>query len=108
MNITNNYSGIGDNTLSGKQTILIVPGKDKSSYKYHRPLGDGIDYETITISFRQDYICVEGKTNLPYAFIIRNVAKPLKISDGDWAYNESLRELAIHKNGKKFKIKIVQ
>lgn len=109
MNITNSYSGIGDSTLTGKQTIYIIPNKEKSEYQYFRPLGDGIDYDSIRITYdgQLNELFVEGKNILPYAFVISNCSKPIKVNNADeWKYNENKQELLLIKNGNKFNIKL--
>lgn len=109
MNITNSYSGIGDSTLVGKQTIYIIPNKEKSVYQYFRPLGDGIEYDSNEIVFngQLNELSVKGKNRLPYAFLVQKVSKPVKVNNADeWTYNEAKQELRIYKRGKKFKIKL--
>jgi alpha-glucosidase (family GH31 glycosyl hydrolase) len=110
MNITNSYSGIGDSTLLGKQTIYIIPNKERSEYQYSRPLGDGIEYETIGITYdgQLNELIVKGKNELPYAFLIQKVTNPKRVKNADeWTYNEAKQELLIVKKGKKFNIKVV-
>lgn len=109
MNITNSYSGIGDSTLTGKQTICILPDEGKCEYQYFRPLGDGIEYESINISYdgQLNVLKVDGAEKLPYAFIISSSKKPLKVSNSDkWKYDESKQELLIIKDGDKFSINL--
>lgn len=109
MNITNNYSGIGDSTLTGKQTIYIVPNKEKTVYQYYRPLGDGIEFDPIQITHdgQLNELIVQGKKKLPYAFLIQQVAKPIEVINADeWKYNETKQELLILKKGKEFSIKL--
>jgi alpha-glucosidase (family GH31 glycosyl hydrolase) len=109
MNITNSCSGIGDSALTGKQTIFIIPDRGKSTYQYFRPLGDGIDYDSIRITYdgQLNELMVEGKNKLPYAFVISNCAKPVKVNNADeWKYNENRRELLLMKHGNKFGIKL--
>lgn len=107
MNITNAYSGIGDAKLAGKQTMYIVPGVGKSDYQYYRPLGEGIAYEQIHLAYDGN-ILVEGKTSLPYAFLIQNVEKPSKVLNADkWNYNASTKELQILKTGSSFNVKVL-
>lgn len=107
MNIANGFSGIGDDKLAGKQSIYIVPGVGKSDYQYYRPLGDGIAYEQIHLAYDGN-VLVEGKTSLPYAFLIQNVEKPAKVLNADkWKYNAATQELVIFKTGSSFAIKVL-
>jgi len=107
MNISNSYSGVGDAKLKGKQSVFIVPGAGKSDYQYYRPLGDGIAYQQIHLAYDGD-VLVEGETSLPYAFLIQNVEKPLKVQNADkWKYNTSTKELVILKTGSSFTIKVL-
>jgi len=109
MNITNDYSGVGDSTLTGKQTILIVADKEKTQYNFYRPIGDGIEYDSIKITYdgQSNELIVEGNNKLPYAFLIQKVTKPIEVNNADeWNYNESKQELLILKKGNKFSIKL--
>lgn len=108
MNISNSYSGIGDAKLKGKQTVYIVSGEGKSDYQYYRPLGEGIAYEQIHLAYDGN-VLVEGKTSLPYAFLIQNVEKkPSKVLNADkWKYNASNQELVILKTGSSFSIQVL-
>jgi len=111
MNITNNYSGIGDSTLTGKQSVYIVPGIGASKFQYFRPTGDGIGYDSIQISYNNDgknnKITVDGKTSLPYALLIQNCAKPADVVNADsWKYNDTTRELLVLKTGDSFTINV--
>ena len=110
MNITNSYSGIGDSTLTGKQTIYIVPNREKTVYQYYRPLGDGIEFDSIRITHdgQLNELIVKGNKKLPYAFLIQQVAKPIKVINADeWKYNETKLELLILKKGNEFSIKLM-
>ncbi|MFI1773477.1 TIM-barrel domain-containing protein [Thalassobellus citreus] len=109
MNITNDYSGIGDSTLKEKQTILIVAGKEKTEYNYYRPTGDGIEYDPIKIIYDglKNEISVKGKNKLDYAFIVLGNNKPIKVKKADsWKYAKDSSELLLIKSGNKFKIKL--
>jgi alpha-glucosidase (family GH31 glycosyl hydrolase) len=107
MNITNNYSGIGDSSLTGKQTVYIIPSVGRSEYQYFRPLGDGINYEEDHIIFdgQKNILTVQGKSKLAYAFLIQCGTKPVKVENADeWKYDMEKHELQILKRGSKFKI----
>lgn len=107
MNINNDFSGIGDAKLKGMQTMFIVPGMGKSDYQYYRPLGEGITYEQIHLAYDGN-ILVEGKTSLPYAFLIQNVDKPAKVLNANkWKYDPTTRELRILKSGSSFTVKVL-
>jgi alpha-glucosidase (family GH31 glycosyl hydrolase) len=109
MNITNSFSGIGDSALTGKQTILIIPDKGESTCQYFRPLGDGTDYDSVRITYdgQLNELKVEGENKLPYAFVISNCAKPVKVNNADaWKYDEKKQELLLMKHGNKFGIKL--
>lgn len=109
MNVSNSYSGIGDSTLTGKQTIYIIPDKAKNEYQFFRPTGDGIDFDSIKITYdgQLNELMIEGENKLDYAFIISNCAKPIKVNNADeWNYNKNNQELLLLKNGNKFSIKL--
>jgi alpha-glucosidase (family GH31 glycosyl hydrolase) len=107
MNITNDYSGIGDSTLTGKQTVYIIPSVGRSEYQYFRPLGEGINYKEDHISFdgQKNTLTVQGKSKLAYAFLIQCDTKPVKVENADeWKYDVEKHELQILKRGSKFNI----
>ena len=109
MNITNNYSGIGDSTLTGKQTLLIVPDRGKTEYQYYRPKGDGIEYDSIPVSFDGETkeLRIQGKNKLSYAFIVQSDTKPTNVFNADsWKYNAKKEELLILRTGIRFRIRI--
>lgn len=109
MNISNNYSGIGDSTFIGKQTILIIANNELTEYHYHRPVGDGIEYESVKIIYDglSNEILVEGDQTQEYVFLILGSDKPLKIRKTDsWEYDERKEELLLLKRGSKFKIRL--
>lgn len=107
MNISNSYSGFGDATLSGKQTVLIYP-EDNSSYVYFRPTGEGIEYEKISISFDNSTreLKVQGRSKLPYVFLIHNQEKPSKVTGATWEYDSTKRTVKLMVQGKSFNVKI--
>lgn len=110
MNISNSYSGIGDSTLTGKQTILIVADTGKTVYLYYRPTGDGIEYDPIKITYDggSNEVMIEGKNKLDYAFIILGNYKPNEVKNSDaWRYNESKNELQVYKSGRNFRMKLI-
>ena len=107
MNITNNYSEIGDSTLAGKQTMYIVPDRGMKEYQYYRPIGDGIEYEPILVSYdgQTKEIRIQGQSKLNYAFLVHSNTKPIKVINADkWEYNEDKEEILILKSGNKFRI----
>lgn len=107
--ILNNHSGIGDSTLTGKQTIYIVPNSEKSVYQYFRPLGDGIEFVPVRITHdgQLDDLIVEGNNKLPHALLIQQVAKPIDVVKANgWKYDEAKQELLILKKGSRVSIKM--
>ena len=110
MNISNNYSGVGDSTLAGKQAVYIVPGKSKSEYLYNRPLGEGVEYDSVKIAYdgQLNELKVKGETEVPYVFIIPKCKNPIKVTNADsWKYNDQKQELWILKKGKDFAVKLM-
>ncbi|WP_298238943.1 TIM-barrel domain-containing protein [uncultured Algibacter sp.] len=109
MEISNNFSSIGDASLAGKQTIYILPDDNKSTYQYHMPLSDGIDYETVNITYNgnKNSVKVDGTSNQPYAFLIQSELKPKRVKNADeWVYDAEKKELFILKRGAKFSMKL--
>jgi len=90
LEISNSVTGIGDETFDGKITLLIYPN-GKSKYLYHQPLGDGIRYSDIEISYNDGEISVKSGKENSYIFLIKKEGT----KDGF---------LKIEKDGKDFKM----
>ncbi len=106
MDITNDITGIGDKSFSGKTTILIYPDS-KSEYLFHKPSGEGIDYTDIQIEFKNGEITVQSEKSDSYIFLVKMSGFPANIKGSDeWNYNPDNKTVRIEKEGKNFKITI--
>jgi alpha-glucosidase (family GH31 glycosyl hydrolase) len=104
MEITNDITGIGDNSFTGKTTVLIYPGI-KNEYLFHKPLGEGTEYTDIQIKFNNEEIVVQSEINNSYIFLLKMSDLPKNVKDSDkWSYNPDSKTVQIEKAGKSFKI----
>lgn len=105
MEITNDVTGIGDQSFTGKITVLIYPGSKNSKYLFHKPLGEGIDYTDIQIKYYNGEISVQSEKSDSYIFLLKMSEKPDSIKGGDkWSYKPGDKILRIEKEGKNFKL----
>jgi alpha-glucosidase (family GH31 glycosyl hydrolase) len=71
LEIDNKVTGLGDKSFAGKIVILLYP-KGKSTYLYHKPLGDGIEYSDIEIAYEAGKISVKAEEKNSYVFLIKD------------------------------------
>jgi len=88
MDITNDITGIGNESCEGQITFLIYPDKEGQLMYYH-PLGDGIEYEEIDISYGNGKIEVDSETEHSFVFLVKSSEEPGGL-------------IEIRKHGKKF------
>ena len=108
LNISNNYSPLGDSTLAGKQTILIYPD-GQSAYVYHHPTGDGTNYRDVHLSYdeKEGQLNVDALESESYVFIFKGIQKPKQVSEADsWSYKKGDQMLKIQKKGKTFGVRL--
>lgn len=107
--ITNRELGLGDETWSVKQTLLIYPGRDFHSI-YHLPLGDGIEFEDVDVRWNEKdrILNVVSAQDHDYVVVIRAESSPQKIKGvKKWSFEESQKRLICHISGKEFSIQLV-
>jgi len=104
LEISNDVTGIGDDSFTGKTSVLIYPDGN-SEYLYHKPLGEGIEYEDILIQYNNDVITVNAENEDSYIFLVKTNIKPVNISGSDtWIYNADNQYVQIEKTGDCFEL----
>jgi alpha-glucosidase (family GH31 glycosyl hydrolase) len=108
MDVRNGVTEHGDSTSAGRTTLLIYP-HGFSDFTFHRPLGDGIDYEDVVISVNesQGMITVEGDRPESYRLRVKSFVRPETVSGADdWSYDTASQTVIIDKVGHDFTITI--
>ncbi len=104
LEITNDVTGIGDQSFAGKTTMLIYPG-GKSDILYHKPLGEGIEYADILIEYNNGHITVNSDIEDSYIFLIKTDTEPADVTGSDsWVYNADKKYIQIEKTGTCFEL----
>jgi alpha-glucosidase (family GH31 glycosyl hydrolase) len=104
MEITNDITGIGDKSCTGKTTVLIYPGS-KSEYLFHKPLGEGTEYTNIQIKYNNEEIAVQSEISNSFIFLLKMSDLPKNVKGSDkWSYHPDNNTIRIEKAGKNFKI----
>lgn len=102
-------TGIGDPTMRGKEVILIHPSAETTSYTYHSPRNEGIEYNDVQILYNGTArkLQVNSKKKKEYMFILRGMNEVANVSGAEsWFYNRDSRELQVSATGKKLSITI--
>jgi alpha-glucosidase (family GH31 glycosyl hydrolase) len=108
MNVTTALTGHGNQSSAGKETIVIYP-YEKSSFVYHRPMGDGIKYSNVNIKVDEakGTIIVKGRRKADYRLRIKCFTKPESVKGVDsWRYDAESKYIIADKKAKSLKIKI--
>lgn len=111
LHVENGVTGLGDPTFAGKTSILVCPGEDKSSFTYYRPLGEGVAFEKILISYlpKDQKLKVHSSSgqDVAYRFILACEASAKDVSGADkWSLKKDKSRLLIDKFGSTFDIQI--
>lgn len=75
MEITNDITGIGNESNKNNITMFVYPNKESYLLYYH-PKGDGIEYEEIEISIDNGKMKVHSETEHSFIFLVRGIEKP--------------------------------
>lgn len=75
MEITNDITGIGNESCEGNITFLIYPDKESHLLYYH-PLGDGTEYEEIDISIINGEIKVNSEMEHSFVYLVKSAKEP--------------------------------
>ncbi len=111
MNIDNSLTGIGNATLSGRQTLLIHRGTSPSRLLYHAPRGEGVEYDDVTVSYdpANGKVVLRSAAEKDFALLFKNM-DPVSAVQGDcssWYYDGAARELRIMASGKNLDLTLV-
>lgn len=109
LDINSACTGIGDETMTGKEVFLIYANKTHSILNYHAPKNDGIDYEDIQIDYNgvTGNIDIKSHSKKNIVIIIRNMRDIEDISGASsWFYKAQANELQICAQGGNQSIRI--
>ena len=94
--------------------LNIYPFKH-SSFMFHRPIGDGIDYEDVEVTVDEltGTIQVDGQSSESYRLRVKNFREPrsvdvdgIPLSTSNWHYDDQQEYVIIDVSGSDFTIKI--
>ena len=108
MNISNDITGIGDESMKGRRTILIYPN-GVSHRVLHLPCGDGVEYEDCEVKFNEESgeLSVKGTSAQGYTFIFKGVSAAKSVKGAEsWNYDKTKQELRIDREGQNVAVKI--
>jgi alpha-glucosidase (family GH31 glycosyl hydrolase) len=101
-------TGHGDTTSAGKTTVLVYP-RGKSSFIFHRPLGEGTTYSDVTIAAdaTTGAVSVNGAAAASYRLRIKSFQAPTGVTGADtWSYDATNKVVVVDKQGTTFSIVI--
>jgi len=102
LDVRNDITEWGDETFVDKTVILIYPD-GKNRYQYHKPQGDGIDYENIEISYQDGEIKVHSESVNSFVLVVMSDSIPDEVKGSDALhYNKMKKWIEIEKKGKDF------
>jgi alpha-glucosidase (family GH31 glycosyl hydrolase) len=106
--IENDVTGIGNDSFAGKTVIIIYP-KGESNYVFHKPVGDGIEYKDINISYSNGVITVNAEQEYDFVFLVKGSTKePANVKGSDsWKYSSKKKCVKIEKTGLRFSMEIL-
>jgi alpha-glucosidase (family GH31 glycosyl hydrolase) len=104
LEINNNITGIGNESFEGKIVILIYPD-GVSHYLFHKPLGEGIEYEDIDIRYKNGRITIKSTMENSFIFLVKIDTKPKKVNGcNKWEYDKNTKQLKLEQEGSNFEI----
>ena len=109
LNITTQITGLGDETMKHRKTILIYPNGISQSL-LHLPIDDGITYRDYRVMYDENrkLLTVSGKDEESYTFILKNMPKVNNVKNvSSWKYDKNKKELRIQAKGSELKIQIL-
>ena len=109
LNITTQITGLGDETMKHRKTILIYPNGISQSL-LHLPIDDGITYRDYRVMYDENrkLLTVSGKDVESYTFILKNMPKVNNVKNvSSWKYDKNKKELRIQAKGSELKIQIL-
>ena len=108
MNVRTALTGHGDESSTGKQTLVIYP-YEKSSFVYHRPMADGVKYSDVNIKVDEakGTITLKGCKRADYRLRIKCFTEPESVKGADsWRYDAESKYIIADKKAKGFTINI--
>ena len=108
MNVKTALTGHGDESSAGKQTLVIYP-YEKSSFVYHRPVGDGVKYSDVNIKVDEakGTDTVKGRKKADYRLRIKCFTEPEFVKGADsWRYDAEGKYIIADRKAKSFTINI--
>lgn len=108
LNVKNDLLHHGDTLSSGKTTFLVYPD-GKTDYTFHKPQGDGIGYDDVTLTMdeKSGKLSVDSKTQMDAIFLIRCSSAPHWVEGADrYSYDAEKKRLKIERSGSSFEIEI--
>jgi len=107
LEINTSITKIGNESFTNKTVLLIYPD-DENQYLYHKPIGDGIEYEDIKITYKDGKISIQSNEENSFIFLIKVDSKPKSVSGcSNWEYNKNKKQIKIEQTGSDFTIKIL-
>lgn len=109
LKVTNNLLQHGDLASKEKITFLIYPDSI-SSYLFHKPVGNGIKYNNISVSVdkAKGKISIDSETAEEYIFLVKWSTSPKQIKNADkWNYIPEKKMVKIEKSGKSFEMVLI-
>jgi alpha-glucosidase (family GH31 glycosyl hydrolase) len=108
LNVTQALAGHGDGTSAGKTTLLIYP-YGESSFTFHRPTGDGIEYSDVNVAVneRAGTIAIRSFQRGNYRLRVKSFTSPTSIQGANrWYYDADTQYIVIDQLGANFTITI--
>ena len=108
MDVKTAITGHGDTTSAGKTTLLVYP-QGKSSFTFHRPLGEGTAYTDVAIDVdaASGAVTVTGAATASYRLRIKSLQAPAGVTGADtWSYDPVSKFVVADKQGTTFSVLI--
>jgi alpha-D-xyloside xylohydrolase len=108
MDVKTAVTGHGDTTSAGKITVLVYP-QGKSSFTFHRPLGEGTVYADVGIDVdaSSGTVTVTGSTAASYRLRVKSLQAPTGVTGADaWSYDAANKVVVVDKQGTTFSVVI--
>jgi alpha-glucosidase (family GH31 glycosyl hydrolase) len=108
MDVKTAVTGHGDATSAGKVTVLVYP-QGKSSFTFHRPLGEGTAYDDVAIDAdaTSGTLTVTGSVSTSYRLRVKSLQPPTSVTGADaWSYDTVNKVIIADKQGAAFSLMI--
>jgi alpha-glucosidase (family GH31 glycosyl hydrolase) len=108
LHVRNAATGHGDESSTGKTTFAIYP-YGRSSFTFHRPLGDGTDYSDVSIAVDEQAGTISVRGSMPgdYRLRVKSFSRPVTVEGANrWSYDASAQTVIIDQQGADFTITV--